>query len=91
VVNIIENRAKVEGTVKSVSENKGPDGYMQVEVDLKRSSDVEGYPNLAKADVGSKITVNVKKDDIAPHSFRPGKQFSSEVRKAFGQVYFLQS
>jgi hypothetical protein len=89
VVSIIENRAKIEGIVKSVSHKKGPGEYTQVEIDLKKAVNVGKFPNLAKADVGSPVVVRIKKEQAADLDLEPGSRFSCPVQKAFGQVYYL--
>jgi hypothetical protein len=89
MVNIIENKAMITGIINAINENNGPDGYSQIEVKLHNSDEVEGFPNLAKADEGSVITINVKPDQIAESNLEVGKNLSATVRKVFGQKYFM--
>jgi hypothetical protein len=90
MVSIIENRASIEGVVLSISENPALKGYLLFELELKRSNEVESFPNLAKADEGNIIRINVRPDQLADKKIKPGDTFSCNVRKAFGQVYFVQ-
>jgi hypothetical protein len=90
MVNIIENWASIQGTVKSVIEAASPKGYLQVELDLEKSTDVENLPNLARADEGGTIRINVKPGQISAYDIKPGSRLEGKVRKAFGQVYFLE-
>ena len=91
MVSIIENKAKIEGTVKAINENAGPQGYCQVEVELHKSNEVEGYPNLAKADEGSVITINVRPEQISECNIQVSCDLSAKVRKVFGQQYYMDS
>lgn len=91
MVNIIENKAKINGKVNAINENEGPNGYSQIEVELQNSDEVGEYPNLAKADEGSVITINVKPQQISDANIVVGNNFSATVRKVFGQKYFMES
>jgi hypothetical protein len=90
MVNIIENKAKINGKVNAINDN-GPSGYSQIEVELQNSDEVGGYPNLAKADEGSVITINVKPQQISDANIVVGNNLSATVRKVFGQKYFMDS
>jgi len=90
MVTIIENKAKIDGTVNAINENEGPQGYSQIKVQLQRSEDVEGFPNLAKADEGSVITINIRPEKVSSCNIEIGKHLSDVVRKVFGQQYFLE-
>lgn len=90
MVSIIENWASVEGVVRSISESPVLKDYLLLELELKKTNDVESYPNLAKADEGNIIRINVRPDQIEDQKIKPGDTFSCNVRKAFGQVYFVQ-
>ena len=59
MVQIIDNRADIVGTVQSSDQN----GALQVLVD--NVSAVEGYPNLADDAVGQIVVVNVRAEDSA--------------------------
>jgi len=89
MVSIIENKATIEGTIKAIHENAGPQGYSQVEVALQKSTDVEGYPNLAKADEGSVITINVRPEQLKEEGIEEGSTLCTTVRKVFGQQYYM--
>ena len=91
MVSIIENKAKIEGNVEAVNENAGPQGYCQIQVALQKSDDVEGYPNLAKADEGSVITINLRPEQLSDCNIEPGSDFKAQVRKVFGQQYYMES
>jgi hypothetical protein len=87
---IIENWATVSGNVKSIADHPKMEGYKQITLDLKKSEDVEDYPNLAKADEGTDIVINVRAEELEQSGAREGGAFRGIVRKAFGQVYFLK-
>jgi hypothetical protein len=90
MVNIIENKAKIEGKVNAIDENGGPEGFCQVKVKLQASENVENYPNLAKADEGSEITVNLRSKQLSEGNVEIGNSLCAIVRKVFGQQYFME-
>lgn len=89
MVNIIENWVSIEGMVKSVKEQPALKGYYEVAVELAKTYDVEGFPNLARADEGHIIHLNVKPEQIASYDIKQGKIICGKARKAYGQVYFM--
>jgi hypothetical protein len=91
MVNIIENKAKVKGKVKTITENTSLQGYCQIKLQLQKSDEVKGYPNLAKADEGTLITINIRSSEIENQNIKPGSDFSATVKKVFGQKYFIDS
>lgn len=90
MVSIIENWAAVEGVVLSVSENPALKDYILLELELKKTNNIESFPNLAKADEGNVIRINVRPGQLESNKIKPGDRLSCKVRKAFGQVYFIQ-
>jgi hypothetical protein len=90
MVNIIENKAKIEAAITDVDVDAGPQGYCQVKAKLQKSEEVEDFPNLAKADEGTIITVNLRPTQLTANNLEKGKQFSATVRKVFGQQYFME-
>jgi hypothetical protein len=91
MVNIIENKAKIKGTIKCIEKTSTPQGYCELQVKLEESDDVEGYPNLAKADEGSVILINLHSEEIAMRNLKEGESFHAIVKKVFGQKYFVDS
>lgn len=91
MVNIIENKSQIDGKIKSVHRDAGPPGFSQIEVLLNEAKDIADFPNLAKADKGSIITINVRNDQLKTLNIAPGNDLSTVVRKAFGQKYFIDS
>ena len=87
---IIENWAEVSGKVKSITDHPGMEGFKQITLSLKSSKDVGEFPNLARADEGTDILINVRSGDIDKAGAVEGEHFTGTVRKAFGQVYFLK-
>lgn len=90
MVSIIENWASIQGEIKSVSSHPGSKGYLEVDLALKEALDIDGFPNLAKADEGNTIHINVKPEQLRLLNIKAGKPLCSKARKAFGQVYFLE-
>ena len=88
MVSIIENYADIEGKIVEVSDHPTKPGYIQMILALKKSTAVEGFPNLAQADEGTTIAINVKKEEAA--KFHGQKSFSAVVKKAAGQEYFIK-
>jgi hypothetical protein len=84
---IIENYAKVRGVVKSVKVNPKLSGYHQIHLDL---IDIESFPNLAKADEGKVIKVNIPSTDIEKKPLKKDQKLALVVRKERGQVYFIR-
>jgi hypothetical protein len=87
MVAVIENRAHIEGVVTNVVDHPGREGYLRVGLVLKKALDTDDYPNLARADEGNTIGINVRKEAAA--KIVEGMAFSGTVRKAGGQEYFL--
>lgn len=90
MVNIVENKAKIEATVTDVDLDAGPKGYCQIKARLQKSEEVESYPNLAKADEGTIITLNLRPAQLTGNNLEKGKHLSAIVRKVFGQQYFME-
>ncbi|MEO5999304.1 MAG: hypothetical protein ABIN89_21100 [Chitinophagaceae bacterium] len=90
MVNIIENWAFIQGIVKSVGNSGAPKGYVPITLELQNALDSEALPNLAKADEGSIINIQVKPEQIDKYAIRPGKSLSCKARKSTGQKYFLE-
>ena len=90
MVTIIENYARVQGVVKSVKANDKVAGYHQIEFQLQESEDVQSYPNLAKADEGKVIKINLTNEQLKDHKPKRNQVFSTTVRKAKGLVYFMR-
>jgi len=88
MVSIIENYANIEGKIVELTDHPTRPGYLQMKVALEKSKPVEGFPNLAQADEGTTIAINVKKEDT--DKFKAKKSFSAVVKKAAGQEYFIK-
>ncbi|MEO6313829.1 MAG: hypothetical protein ABIU63_10850 [Chitinophagaceae bacterium] len=88
MVAIIENYAGIEGKIVGMTDHPTREGYLQMKLALKKSKTVEGFPNLAQADEGTTIHINVKKE--AADQLAVTKSFSGVVRKAPGQEYFIK-
>ena len=87
---IIENYAKVRGVVKSVKVNPKLSGYHHIHLDLIDTKDIESFPNLAKADEGKVIKVNIPSTDIEKKPLKKDQKLALVVRKERGQVYFIR-
>lgn len=70
MVNIIENYAYAEGVVRSITQNDKLPGYHQIELELRTSKNIGSFPNLAKADEGKTILVNIKNEDLEKKKYR---------------------
>jgi hypothetical protein len=90
MVNIIENWSGIEGTVISMDENDELPNYYVVEVQLQTSSDVVPFPNLARADVGKHIHINIKKNELEKYNIKLGANIICTVRKSLKQAYFMK-
>ena len=88
MVSIVENYAAIKGKIVDLSDHPTRPGYLQMKVALKKSKDVEGFPNLAQADEGTTIAINVKKEEA--NNLEVKKTFSAVVKKAAGQEYFIK-
>jgi hypothetical protein len=90
MVNIVENWAEIDGTIKSAVNSSNLKGYIQLQVILNKSLDINPYPNLAKADEGSLITIYVSTANAERAQLVPGAVFNATVRKGSGQIYFAR-
>lgn len=90
MVNIIENWAEISGTIKNIVNNPDLEGYLQLQIMLEKTKDIEPYPNLARADEGEVIRVNISRVVAESAKPTPGAVFKATVRKAAGQIYFAK-
>ena len=90
MVNIIENYAHAEGIVRSIKQHDKLPGYHQIELELRTSKNIGSFPNLAKADEGKTVLVNIKDEDLKQHNIEIGQPFSREIRKFSPNVYFMK-
>jgi hypothetical protein len=78
-VQVVENRAVIEGTVSSVAPNTDLPGYVVAAIRVEHVSPVEGYPNLFSWASGAEVSINVPQDKAA--SLSPGIKVRLRVRK----------
>ena len=90
MVSIIENSALVHGLVNSCSAEPDIKGFCEISLKLITSTDLNGMPNLARADEGKDVRVKIREDKLRSLNVQPGSEITIAVRKAFGQIYFLQ-
>jgi len=90
MVNIIENYAYAEGIVRSIKQHDKLPGYHQIELELKTSKNIGTYPNLAKADEGKTILVNIKNENLGKQKIQIDQPFSCDIRKSSPHVYFMK-
>lgn len=90
MVNIIENKALIEAEVIGIDHVSKPKGYIRLTARLLKSSDMEGYPNLAQADEGSIIHINVRPDQFKDYKLKSGSRFSATVKKSLAQQYYME-
>jgi len=91
MVAIIENYAAVSGNIVGVDEHPARPGYWQLSLQLEKSEDIGGYPNLAKADEGTVISIAIKKQMASKAALQPGMSYTAEVKKVSPQEYFIRS
>jgi len=90
MVTIIENRASIKGKILSVVPNKKLSEYSLITMLLESADDMEGFPNLARQDVGNEIKINIKTSELNKRNIAVNNELSFDARKAFGQVYFIR-
>ena len=90
MVSIIENWASIKGKILSINPNEKLLEYSLVTVLLEKANDIDGFPNLAKQDVGNEIKINIKTSELNKRNIAVDKELSFDARKAFGQVYFIR-
>jgi len=90
MVSIIENYADIAGKIVELTDHPTRPGYLQMKVALKKSKAIEGFPNLAQADEGTTIAINVKKEEADPQKLKAKKAFTAVVKKVAGQEYFIK-
>ena len=91
MVNIVENKAEIEGKINAIHENTGPGGCCQIEVELQKSNDIKDFPNLAKADESTSIIINVPPQRLSEGNIQIGNNVCAVVRKVFGRQYYMDS
>ena len=90
MVSIIENRSFISGTIVSATEEADARGFVEIVFQLAGALNFEGYPNLAKDDEGKEIRVRMQKAYLERSGMKKGETAEFPVRKAFGQIYFVQ-
>ena len=90
MVIIIENWAKLKGKVLSFSPNAGLNGFYIMRLRLDQAEQIEGFPNLAEADVKKEININIKIENFKKTRITVGKDYSFIARKASGSMYFVK-
>jgi hypothetical protein len=91
MVNIIENWSAIKGIIISIKKSKKMEDYFQCTLKIKSSDDIDLFPNLAKADIGKNILVNI------PSTMKEAVLNSLEneepiiVRKFLGLEYFIRN
>jgi hypothetical protein len=91
MVNIIENWSIIKVTFLKKKANLKLANFMQYSFKLTHADELEGFPNLAKADEGKKILVNIPLQMVDKVEQKIAKNDSIIVRKAFGQEYFIKN
>ena len=89
MVTIIENRASIKGKILSVIPNEKLPEYSLITMLLESADDIEGFPNLAKQDVGNEIKINIKTSELNKRNIAVNKELSFDARKAFGQCILI--
>jgi hypothetical protein len=90
MVSIIENRSLISGKIISIAENADARGFLEVIFQLAGAGDFDGYANLAKDDEGKEIRLRMQKAYLERSGMKKGDTAELLVRKAFGQIYFIQ-
>jgi hypothetical protein len=82
MVQAIENWADLAGTVRAVKPAAGESRMGQLVIQVERSDDVEGYPNLLANAQGEELAVAVRSerlDELAP---APGARVRLRAQRA---------
>ena len=82
MVEIVENWADIEGSVREVAAASEVPGFVKASVDLERTADVEGFRNLLASSNGTVITVLVPSAIADERGLQPGTRLVARARRA---------
>ena len=85
---VIENYANIKGRIIAVMDHPQLPGYQQLKVSLENSYPITGFPNLAAADEGADIFINIKKDNASAINTTLQGVYKSLVKKVNHKEYF---
>jgi hypothetical protein len=89
MVRMVENWARVEGTVVAVSDVGDPSGFLQVGIRVHALGGVEGSPQLLRAMPGEVVPVLMDPDLVKKLDVRQGCRVEADVRRADLQRSFV--
>lgn len=79
---IVENWADIEGSVRDVAPAPEMPGYVKASIDVEGTADVEGFRNLLAGSNGAVITVFVPSTLADERGLKPGTRLVARARKA---------
>lgn len=82
MVEIVENWADIEGSVRDAGLASEMPGFVKASVDIERAADVEGFRNLLADSTGAVVTVFVPSALADERGLQPGRRLVARVRKA---------
>ncbi len=86
MVPIIENYAIVSGKVEKITPLDSPKNFVQIDLLFEQSINVENFPNLALADIGKSMPINI--DTQLAKSIHVGSFIKMKVKKVSNILYY---
>src|SRR5258705_13151854 len=81
-VQIIENRADIEGTIREIAPHKELPNQYTIKFDVDRVQPVDGMANLMTWAKGLSIEVTVPADEVTKRSLARGQKVTLRVKQA---------
>jgi|SRR5215467_7585513 len=89
MVQVIENRAEVEGQLLAMRDDESRAGYKRATIAVRAVQPVESYPNLLGEAVGTTLEVVVPAD--AAHSLEVGSYLRCRARRTGPTTVFAET
>ncbi len=80
MVQVIENRSDLEGTVRDVKDDPARPGHALVTLDVSSVQNVESFPNLLGETMGNRVEIVMPAGKAGP--LRPGSVVRCRSRRA---------
>src|SRR5262245_65162025 len=89
MVQMIENRAEIEGRLLTIQDDESRPGHKRATIAVAAVRPVESYPNLLQGSVGQTIEVVIRAD--AARSLEPGNSLRCRARRTGPTTVFAES
>ncbi|MFL5298378.1 MAG: hypothetical protein ACJ798_18520 [Phenylobacterium sp.] len=89
MVQVVENRAEIEGQVLSIADDESRPGHKRATIAVSAVRPVESYPNLLAETAGQQVEVIIPQD--AAGALKPGARLRCRARRTGPAGVFAES